>query len=201
MFIVGLTGGLGTGKSSVAGIFKKLGASVIDADEIVHEGMKAKGVLLRPIAHRFSKDILDKGGINRKKLAGIVFNDSAQLRKLEKIVHPVVQKSIKKKLSQFKKSKKIKVVILNIPLLFESNAYPWVDTTIVVSAARVIQIKRACRRLKMTRSEALARIKRQMSLSQKIRLADIIIDNNGSMAQTQKQVKAIWQRWLSRGQI
>lgn len=201
MFVVGLTGGIGTGKNTVAAMLADLGAEVLDADQIVHEAMKPKGKLVPPIARMFGKEVLQDGGVDRRKLAGIVFDNPVRLRKLEKIVHPFVQQQIRAAMVRLRKSKKTQVVVLNIPLLFESKAYSWVDETVVVKTSRETQIRRACQHLKLTRAEVSQRIQRQMPLSQKIRLADIIIDNNGSLAATRAQVKAIWQRWEARGRI
>ena len=142
----------------------------------------------------FGKDIIASGRIDRKKLASRVFADARQRRRLEQIIHPKVRKIIVKKLREGKRDKSRRVIVIDVPLLFEAKLNRCVDHTIVVTAGTPEQIARAARNLGITKAEAKRRIKAQMPLRQKIRLADIIIDNHGTFNQTQKQVKQIWER-------
>ena len=127
-------------------------------------------------------------------MAARVFQDPKQLRKLEKIIHPEVCKEILLRIKQYRKRKQKTVVIVDVPLLFESKLNRDVDIVIVVKASRTARITRATQLLDVTQAEAKRRIKAQMPLRQKIRLADMIIDNDGTLNQTRKQVKQIWEK-------
>ena len=195
MLVIGLTGGLATGKSTVTAAFARLGAKVVDTDKIVHKEMRRGGRCYAPIVRTFGKQVAGPKGIDRKKLAAIVFSDSHKLKRLEKIVHPKVGLGIKEEL---KKHGNSGIAVIEVPLLFEAGFDRYVDTTVVVTAKRDAQIARAQKSLKLTRTEALRRISAQMPLRDKIRRADIIIDNSTTKTQTHKQVKAIWQKLTQR---
>lgn len=195
MLVVGLTGGLATGKSTVTAAFAGLGAKVIDTDKIVHKELRRGGRCHAPIIRAFGTRVAGNNGIDRKKLAAIVFNDRRELKRLERIVHPKVGSRIKEEL---KKCQDRGIMVIEAPLLFEAGFDRYVDTTIVVTARRSAQIDRAQKSLKLTRTEALRRIHAQMPLRDKIRRADIIIDNSTTKTQTHKQVKAIWQKLTQR---
>jgi len=185
---------MGTGKSTVAGMFKALGAKVIDADKIVHQLMSPEGKCFREIVRTFSEDILTRGRIDRKKLGSIVFKDSRKLVKLEMIVHPAVREEIRRQLKEYSQNKRVKAVALDVPLLLEANYDRMVDLIVVVKTSRATQIRRAMKHLHITQSQALRRLANQMPLKEKIRLADIIIDNDGTKIKTKKQVREIWQK-------
>lgn len=169
--IVGLTGSFGTGKTTVARMFKKLGAEVIDADKIVHKFIDAS---------------------TRKKLAKIVFKRKAYLELLCKIIHPLVIKRIKKEIKQLKPKKNI--VIIDAPLLIESGLHRIVDILIVVKAKKATQIQRAMRNTGLRKDEISKRIRFQMPLREKINLADFVIDNDGTIDETRRQVMDIWKK-------
>ena len=194
MVILGVTGSLSTGKTSVALFFKELGAKVLDADKIAHEQMKKGGACYEQVIKKFGKNILDGDKINRKKLADIVFNDKKKLDKLATIIHPVVKFAIGEEVRRYSNRKKEYLVVIDVPLLFESNLHRYVDWIIVVKAKQQQQIERAVEKFKISRQQAASRIKMQMPLREKIRLADIIIDNSGSLIETKKQVKETWQK-------
>lgn len=196
MLIVGITGSLGTGKSTVASMFARLGAEVIDTDRIVHEQLKKGGACYRPVVRAFGRSLVGPQGVDRAKLAGVVFQDPDLLKKLVGIVHPRVYIQMKKEVAALKE--RAKVVVVEVPLLFESGFDAYVDVAVVVTARRKDQLARATGRLKITRAEALRRIRAQMPLQDKIRWADIIIDNSKTKTQTREQVKRIWQRWLQK---
>lgn len=196
--IIGLTGGLATGKTTVADMFARLGAKVINADTIVHQLLAPGGSCLKAVRKAFGNDIFPNGQIDRRKLAGIVFKDRKKLRQLEKILHPEVKKIIKEEIKRYRKSKKKGIVILDVPLLFEVGLEKNVDYIVVVKASRDVQLKRAAQNLWLTKSEALRRIKAQLPLGVKSRLADIIINNQGSKKQVEKEVEKVWQRLQSR---
>ena len=195
MLVVGLTGGLATGKSTVTAMFARLGAKVIDADRIVHRELRRGGCCYAPVIRAFGTQIAGESGIDRKKLAAVVFNDKRKLKRLERIVHPTVRSGVNEELKKYRGGE---IAVIEVPLLFEAGFNRYVDTTIVVTASRRSQIERSRRSLKITRTEALRRIKAQMPLRDKIRRADIIIDNSKTKTQTHKQVKAIWQKLTQR---
>lgn len=192
--MIGLTGSLGAGKSTVAAMFTDLGAKLLDADKIAHQQITPKGECFKAVIKVFGRDILTGGRIDRKKVAQRVFGDIRQLRKLEKIIHPSVRKVIKAKIQKYKAKKRTEVLVIDVPLLFESKLNKIVDCSIVVKATRAVQISRATKQLGMSQIDAERRIKSQMPLRQKIRLADIIIDNTGTLTNTKKQVKQIWEK-------
>ena len=194
MIILGITGSLSTGKTVVALMFKDLGAKVLDADKIAHSQMKKGGACYEPIIRQFGKEVLNNDKIDRKKLAEIVFNDETELKKLVRIIHPVVKEAIGREIKKYSKSKKRYVIVIDVPLLFESELHRYVDWIIVVKAKRKQQIERAVEKFNMTKTQALNRIKAQMPLRDKIRLADMIIDNSEGLTKTKRQVKEIWKK-------
>lgn len=193
MLIIGLTGSLATGKTTVAGMFRRRGGKVIDADKLTHELMRPKTVCFRSIVRRFGKDVCSGGKIDRRRLAAIVFNDARRLKELCRIIHPAVVKSVKKTIALHKENKKL-IFIIDAPLLIEAGLHRLCDVIIVVKANRQLQIKRILRRMKIKRGEAVKRINSQMGITQKVRWADIVIDNRKSLSETKKQVEAIWRK-------
>jgi len=198
MLVIGLTGSLGSGKSTVASLLAQQGAKVFNADRIVHQEMRHGGQCHQSVVKIFSRSILTGGQIDRKKLAHIVFKDRKKLRQLEKIMHPVVKKKMMEVISIYKKKLKSVVIVFDVPLLFESGLDSIVDQTIVVKANLKQQIQRTTMKLKITKAEALRRIRAQWPLKRKIRLADLIIDNSGALNQTKRQVKKSWEIILQR---
>ena len=190
MRVIGLTGSLKTGKSTVAKMFAQLGAKVISADKIAHDVLAEGSAGYKKIVKIFGPEILEKRRINRKKLGEIVFQDKKKLRILEHIIHPIVKQRIGGFIDAQKRKKG--VIIVEVPLLFESGMHKKVEATVVVKAPRTLQIKRAVSQLKITKKEAVYRIKAQMPLQTKIRMANFIIDNGGTIQQTRKQVVNIW---------
>ena len=176
----------------MASLLAKRGAKVLDADRIAHEHIQPKGESFNPILKVFGPGILIKGKIDHKKLGMIVFKNRGALKRLEKIIHPAVVKTIRDEINKYKKNRKSGVVVLDVPLLFESGLNRYADVVIVVKATQVQQIERAQKRLNINKKQALGRIRSQMPLSSKIRLADFIIDNRGNLKETKKQVEKIW---------
>jgi len=195
MLVIGLTGSLGTGKSTVAAMFAKKGAQVIDADAITRDLLAPGKKCVKKVAKIFPGAILQTSTINRSELAKIVFNHPRELKKLTDILYPEALKVVKSLISQYKHES---FVVLDAPLLFESGWDKFTDTTIVIKAKRAQQAQRALKRLGITRSDFTRRLRNQMPLSKKCDLADIIIDNSHSLKQTQKQVDAIIYRLQKR---
>ena len=194
MLVIGLTGSLGTGKTTVAAMFADFGAKVLNADRIAHQQITPKGACFKRVVRTLGKNILTAGRIDRRKVAASVFTNSRQLHKLERIIHPVVRKVLRTKIQEYKKGKGKVVVVMDVALLFESKLNVDSDLTVVVKTSRVTQINRAIKQLNITKADAKRRIKAQMPLEKKIRIADMIIDNNGTLTNTKKQVKQIWEK-------
>lgn len=186
--VIGVTGSLGTGKTTVSRYFGVLGAKVIDADKIAHRLLKPPSCVYKKIIRIFGSRILKKDkSIDRNKLSQIVFNSSLELKKLNKIIHPEVVRAIKKGISRSAK----KAVVLDVPLFFEAGLEPLADKIIVVKTSRVKQLKRLLKKTSLTRQELFKRINSQIPLYDKVRLADFIIDNSGSLRKTKGQVKSL----------
>lgn len=193
MLVIGLTGSFGTGKTTVAALFSKLGARVLNADKIAHRVMRKDKDCLTEIIKCFGKGVLTRGRIDRKKLAGIVFHDPGELKKLENIIHPVVMREITNAIFYYEKRRDVKILVMDVPLLLESGLDKHVDVIIAVKAGQEKQIQRAMKRSGITRCEALNRIHAQMPINEKLLLSDIIVDNQGSVTNTKKQIQKIWQ--------
>lgn len=177
MILVGLTGGVATGKSTVAKMFKSCGAIVIDADELAREVVQPGKPAWRDIVHRFGKSVLNPDRtINRQRLGQTVFRDRTKLRQLERIIHPRVAAEQKRLTGQASRKDPNAVVIYDVPLLFEAGIDKRVDKVIVVMADQETQIDRLRKRNKLSRAEALRRIRSQMPLGMKRRLADYVLD-------------------------
>jgi dephospho-CoA kinase len=193
MFIIGVTGSFGTGKTTVAKMFKELGAKLIDADEIAHKIIRPGTIAWKKAIASFGRCILlPQGIIDRKKLGSIVFKDKSSLDKLCRIIHPIVIEEIEKKVNQIKIDTPDSLVVIDAPLLIEAGLVDRIGVLIVVKANRETQIKRSINRTRLSRNQILQRIRMQMSLKDKEEKADYIIDNNGTLAQTKKRVKKIW---------
>jgi len=191
--IIAITGGVATGKTTVAKFLSSLlKAEVIDADGIVHELLVPGEKTWEKVVLSFGEDILRKDSrINRKALGQRVFGDVSQRKKLEQIIHPAVKKNIKEKLKQLRKNRH-EWVIMDIPLLFETKMQHLADKIIVVVRNRKLQLKTLCKMKKLSVKEAENRIKSQLPLSEKVKLADFVIDNNSAIRDTKKQVKEIF---------
>jgi len=177
MILVGLTGGVATGKSTVARMFKQCGAVVIDADQLARDVVKPGKPAWREIVTLFGKTVLNQDrSLNRQALGSIVFRNRTKRRQLERIIHPRVAREQQRLVRRVAKRKPHAVVIYEVPLLFEAGVDKRVDKIIVVTADRETQIMRLKKRNHLSRAEALRRIQAQMSLSKKVRLADIVID-------------------------
>lgn len=189
--IIGITGSIGSGKTTAAKIFGRYWYTRIDADEIGHDLLKFDEKLKKKIVKEFGNGVLDKNKhINRKKLGDIVFNDNKKLNKLNSIMHPVIINEIKKKISQIKKECKEETkIIIDAPLLVETNLKNCVDKNIVVKANEDEIIKRLSKKYNKEKIERI--LKAQMPLEEKLKYADFVIDNNKDLRHLEKQVKNI----------
>lgn len=193
-----LTGGIGTGKSSVAKFFEQLGAQIINADTLAREVVKKGLPAYRNILEKFGKDILlPDGEIDRKKLGSIVFSDQEKRKLLESIVHPEIQKKSKE---EFIKAveKNTKVIIYECPLFFETglNKFGFKKIITVTSSHENI-LKRIIQRDKITEIEAQKRINSQLSTEQKISQSDIVIENNSSLEDLCKKITKIYNNLIA----
>ncbi|MEK6678127.1 MAG: dephospho-CoA kinase [Nitrospirota bacterium] len=192
MILVGLTGGIASGKSTASGIFKKLGAYIIDADILAREVVEPLKPAWRDIVKNFGKEILNNdNSINRRKLAEIVFNNKNKRELLNSIVHPRVFKRAREMEKEIAKKDPKAVIIFDAALLIESGYYKKMDKNIVVYADEDVQVKRLIKRDGLTKDEAEKRIKSQMPLREKVRFADYIIDGNKVLNMVKKQAKAV----------
>lgn len=194
LIVIGLTGGIASGKSTVTALLKEKGAVIIDADKIAREIMSKGEPAWFEVLNYFGDEILndDRSDIDRKKLASIVFSDKAKLEALNNITHPKIIEEIKKQVEEYKKAGK-KIIVIDAALLIEAGLDKIVDEVWVVAANEDIQLQRLMAREKdITKDEAVKRIKSQMPLAEKLKFADRVIDNNSSIEETKNQVDKIW---------
>jgi dephospho-CoA kinase len=191
--VIGLTGGIGSGKSLVAKILADLGASVIDADRLGHASYLPGTRSWKALVAAFGEQIVDaEGKIDRKKLGEIVFNDKEQLNKLNNIVLPYMKEMARQEIERFRRQK-AKAVVLEAPTLFESCWTDLVDLIWVVAAGQPEVIRRVTARSGISEEAVLARIKSQLPDEEKIKQADVIIRNDSSISELRKQVRKYWE--------
>ena len=189
---IGLTGSIGTGKSTVAKIFQEFGAYVIDADKIVHELLKRKDVKEK-IREAFGDVFDSKGEVDRKKLASIVFNNPEKKKILENILHPLVFQEINRFFKEVEKKDPKAVAIAEVPLMIETGSYKNYDKIIVVYAPEELQLKRLLEK-GMSKEEAIKRIKSQMPIDEKVKYADIVIENTSTLEDLRKKVEEVYKK-------
>lgn len=188
--LIGLTGGIGSGKSTVADIFSKYGFPVIDSDKIAREVVEPNKEAWQKIVQYFGKDVLySDNTLNRKKLGEIIFHDSDKREQLNQITHPIIIAKIISEANELKKS--YEHVIVEVPLLYESNSADLFDMIIVVYVDKNTQLQRVIERDQIGQALAQAKIEAQMSLEIKKDKADFVIYNDHGIEKTREQVKAI----------
>lgn len=193
--VVGLTGGIASGKSTVSKMFKDMGITVIDADIEARLAVEKGEPAYENIVAFFGRDILlEDGSINRAKLGEIIFNDLEKRLKLNSIVHPEVRKRMLAKRDQAIEAGE-RLIIMDIPLLFESKLTYMVDKILLVYVDAETQLERLMARNHFTKEEAIIRINSQMPLIDKIQLSDAVIDNNGTIEETRNQLIRILREW------
>jgi dephospho-CoA kinase len=193
--VIGLTGGIASGKSTVSNILKEMNITIIDADVEARLAVEKGEPAYQKIVAEFGNDILlTNEEIDRVKLGSIIFHNAEKRQLLNSFVHPEVRKRMNNQVEEAKEREE-QVIILDIPLLFESKLTHMVEKTILVYVDRDIQLKRLMERNDLSLEEAEARIKSQMPLSEKVALADAVINNNGSIAETKKQVIEVLNGW------
>ncbi|WP_051688357.1 dephospho-CoA kinase [Desulfofalx alkaliphila] len=193
MTVIGLTGGIASGKTSVANYLAQLGAKILDADIIAREVVAQGSPALKEIAHTFGPGVLHADGtLNRKKLASIVFDNSEALEKLNAIMHPKISKIVADEIAWHKQTGEQKMLLLVAPLLIEVGLHKQVDQVWLVHVNPQTQIDRLIKRDKLSKEEALKRINSQLPESERLKFAHEVIDNNGSWENTRKQVLKLW---------
>jgi len=193
MLKVGLTGGIGCGKSSVSAILRELGARVIDADVLAREALGPDRPAYHEVVHAFGKRVLGSDGrIDRRALADVVFRDEQKRHLLESIVHPRVLEEEARIASEMAEGEPHSVVVFDAALLIEAGAHTRMNRVIVVSCTEETQIRRLVEGGGITEEEARLRVGAQMPTVQKIRYADYVVDNEGSMEETRRQVEEIY---------
>jgi dephospho-CoA kinase len=192
MYWVGLTGGIGSGKSTVAGLLAARGAAVIDADQLAREVVAPGTPGLAEVAQAFGDDVLSPdGSLDRKALAARVFGDEVQLARLNEIVHPRVRELTHERAGQLPPDT---IVVHDIPLLVEVGAAGDYDLVVVVEAPEAVRVQRLVSARGMTPAEARARIAAQADAASRQAVADVVIDNAGSYEQLEAAVDAVWDR-------
>jgi dephospho-CoA kinase len=194
---VALTGGIGSGKSTVAQIFAELGAFVVDADAIARLVVMPGGAAFAGVVERFGPGVVSvDGNIDRKALADIVFADAQARRDLESLTHPAIAAEIARRVAAAPPS--CCATVLEIPLLTEiTGASIRPQAVVVVDAPEEVVLERLAASRQMTRSEAIARIEAQASREQRIAIADFVIDNSSSLSHLGEQVERVWERLLN----
>jgi len=193
MLRVGLTGGLASGKSFAGQALADLGCYLIEADQLGHQVLLPDGEAYAGVIREFGRDILDREGfIDRKKLGAIVFANRDLLEKMNRLVHPPVQKREERMISEIAQRDRHAIIVVAAAILVETGSYRRFDRLIVVTCTFEQQIERAMRRGPYSREEVLARLEQQLPLAEKVRVADYVIDTSGSKENTLEQVGEVY---------
>jgi dephospho-CoA kinase len=209
MKVIGLTGGIGSGKSTVSRFLAELGAVIVDADKVGHETLKPDTEAWREVVAAFSTDIVKPNReIDRKKLGGIVFASAEALARLNEIVQPRIYDMVKAKIEEYRRQG-VEVVVLEAPLLIdvpllmmkagEPSLLDVVDEVWVTVAPEPTVLRRLKKKLGLSKQESLARIRSQLSSEEKIKQADVVIDTDCSLDELKAKIKELWQRRLTPG--
>ncbi len=188
--IIGLTGGIASGKSTVAEMLIERGARLVDADAVAREIVQPGEPALEAIASCFGQAVLlDDGALNRKALGEIVFRDAEKLKQLEAITHPAIRKRMWDKIRVYEEERPKRLIVADIPLLFETKQDEMYEGVLVVYVPFEVQLSRLMKRNGMDEVEAKRRIGLQMDMEEKRRRGNWIIDNGGTLKETEKQVQ------------
>lgn len=199
MLNIGLTGGIGSGKSTVDRFFREKGAYIIDFDELAHFVEEPNRTAWTKIISTFGSHILNEDNtINREKLGDIVFRDNEKLKILNSIVHPAIAVEWKDRIAGIRQENEHAIVISDIPLLLEVGMQSQFDVIILVYISPEEQIKRVMKRNGYSSEQAQERLKAQMRIDDKIAHADFVINNEGSLDETRKIVESVWEQLIER---
>src|SRR5919201_4538087 len=191
MEVIGLTGGIASGKSTVAAMLRELGATVIDADEASRAVVEPGTPGLRAIVEAFGREVLDGDRLDRWKLGAIIFADEAARRRLEAITHPLIRAWMAERQREAEERGEERVV-LDIPLLYENGLDRGLEAVIVVYPPTEVEMERLMARNRLDRKEAARRLGTQMPIEEKKARATYVIDNSGNREQTLVQVRRVW---------
>jgi len=199
MLLIGVTGGIASGKTEVAKVFQKLGAKILSGDEIGKDVVNKNPQLLNKLVRTFGDEILDsKKRLRRKKLAEIAFSSASLTKKLNRIVHPYLLKDLEEKIQSLKKKGRRKPVVIDAALIVEWGLQRELDFAVFVDCSRQKRVKRLIEQKGYSRKEAEQRIKAQYPESKKRKHADFIIKNEGSLRELRADAKALWKRILAK---
>lgn len=200
MITVGLTGNIGSGKSTVARYLEKLGARIIDADQVARAVVTPGKPALTEIVEHFGSTVLNPDGtLNREKMAAIIFADPSARAKLNSITHPRIGAAIRQEIERRRQD--TEVLVLEAPLLIEAGLQQGLDEIWVVKISEEEHLKRVRARDNLTTEEAMARLKAQLPQEEKLKYADRVIDNSGTPEQTKKQVERYWNALLEKADL
>lgn len=190
-FILGVTGGIATGKSTVVDVFRKAGVPIVDGDLIAREIVEPGKPALKALVAAFGEEILTEDRLNRKKLGEIVFNDPAKRQLLDRLLDGYLRGAITDQIKEAAKTAPL--VVADIPLLYEADYQQYMDQVAVVYIPKELQLTRLMQRDHLTKEAALQRMKSQLSIEEKRQKADFLFDNQGTREETRQQVL----RWLA----
>jgi len=193
MKVIGLTGGIGSGKSTVSQYLQELGAIVLDADTVGHEAYKPNTETWREVVAAFGEQILTTDGeIDRRELGGVVFSDPEALARLNQIMHPRMYDMMKARIEEYRQQG-VEVVVLEAAVLLEAGWTPLVDEVWVTVASVPAVVKRATERTGLPEEQIRARIQSQLSTEERVKHADVVINNDGSLDELKTKVEELWQ--------
>jgi dephospho-CoA kinase len=197
MAVIGLTGGIASGKSTVAGMLTAEGAEIIDADLLARQAVQPGRAAYKAVVAAFGSQVVAKGGqLDRQRLGALVFADDARRKQLEGLIHPFVREETENKRLEIARRRPGALIVLDVPLLFESEMDRGLTEIVVVYVPRDLQLERLMKRDRLSEGEARRRIAAQLDLEIKRRRATRVIDNSGSRAETQCQVEALYRDLL-----
>ena len=197
--VIGLTGGIASGKSTMAKFFRDKGAAVISADAIAFALARPKQILYRLYVEHFGEGILQADGtLDRRAIGQLVFGNEAEKKWLDETSHPILERAMLRQI-KVKQAKNFPVIILDVPLLFEAGWDKMTEENCLVFVDEATQLARLMRRNGYTEAEARGRIAAQMPLSEKKKRADTFIDNNGSLEESFVQAEKLWKEWTHAG--
>ena len=199
MLLIGLTGGLGSGKSTALRVFRRLGARVIDADLLARRAVDPGQPAWRDIKRRFGKQVFYKNGrLNRRRLSRLVFRDKKALKELTAIIHPRVKEMESRLIAELKKRDRQAVVVVDAPMMIEAGFHRSKDCLVVMQTTVQNQLKRAAKKGGLSRAQAQARIDAQMPTAKKVKYADYVIENNGTVHECRKSAAAVYRQILAK---
>jgi len=196
---VGLTGGIATGKSTVSRMLRQRGAAIVDADQAARAVVMPGSEGIRKVREAFGDQVIAAdGNLDRAALRNIVFQDEAARNKLNGILHPLIIEHMEEEVARYQQAEEERPVILDVPLLIEENLTELAELVVVVYLPEDLQLKRLMERDGISAAEARRRVGAQMPIEEKQPFADVLLDNTGSLADTERQVDALWRILVSK---